>query len=88
MLLSSHYLTKGYDIMKSSELEEFFASLPEPHEYADKHLYVWGIGNTARLYQEGFAREKGINIYGYTASNITDGGGGMSSDIGSSALPK
>ena len=63
--------------MKASELEEFLASLPEPELYSDKHLYILGTGNTARLYQEGLAREKGIDIYGYSVSNITGGGGGI-----------
>ena len=63
--------------MKVSDFEGFLASLPEPESYSDKHLYIWGTGNTARLYQEGFAREKNYDVYGYTSSNITDGGGGI-----------
>lgn len=88
MLCLEHGRERILMIMKALELEEFFASLPQPQDYEDKHLYIYGIGNTARLYQEGFLREKNIHIHGYTASKITDWGGGMSSVINSSALRK
>lgn len=68
------------DYMHSQQLEEFLNTLPAPESFAGKNIYVWGIGDTANLYQEGFAREKSLNIYGYTVSkgyevsNYTHGG--------------
>lgn len=37
----------------------------------DKEIWMWGTGNTASLYQEGFARliEEGFHIEGYVDSN-------------------
>lgn len=44
----------------------FFELLPRTE--ADM-FYVWGTGNTAQLYTEGFRREKGISIKGYIDNN-------------------
>ncbi|MBQ7155913.1 MAG: FkbM family methyltransferase [Synergistaceae bacterium] len=62
--------------MNSSLLEEFFRTLPNPESFAGKNLYVWGISNWSRCYQEGLAREKSLNICGYTVSKNYLGGGG------------
>ena len=72
--------------MQATELEEFLCALPDPESFAGKNIYVWGIGSTAGLYQEGFAREKSLNICGYTVSkgyelsDYTYGGGGNSTE--------
>ena len=69
--------------MQAAELEEFFCALPD---ITGKNIYVWGIGDTANLHQEGFAREKSLNICGYTVSkgyelsDYTYGGGGNSTE--------
>lgn len=47
----------------NKHIEDFINSLPEVDE--ENHIYVWGTGNTAALYQEGFKREKEFIIYGY-----------------------
>ena len=46
--------------------------------YKCRHLYVWGIGNTALLYQEGLKRlqAEGIEFEGYIDSRCNTGGGG------------
>ncbi|MCR5487740.1 MAG: FkbM family methyltransferase [Lachnospiraceae bacterium] len=46
-------------------IEDFFRLLPTVKE---KEFYVWGTGNTAQLYQEGYNRED-INIVSYIDSN-------------------
>lgn len=54
--------------MTRSELE---ALLIEDEDLSGYKLYVWGTGNTASLYQEGFARleKEGIIIEGYGDNN-------------------
>ena len=34
-------------------------------DLSNRHVYIWGTGNTSVLYQEGFARESWLDIYGY-----------------------
>ena len=34
-------------------------------DLSNRHVYIWGTGNTSVLYQEGFAREPWLDIYGY-----------------------
>lgn len=80
--------------MRTSELEEFFRMLPDPEMFAGKNIYIWGIGNLASLYQEGLAREKSLNICGYTVSkgydvsSYTQGGRGNSTERSLSLLKK
>ena len=80
--------------MQAQQLEEFLCALPDPGLFAGKNVYVWGIGDTAILHQEGFAREKSLNICGYTVSkcyevsNYTHGGGGNSTERSSFLLTK
>lgn len=62
--------------MNSSQLEEFFRALPAPESFLGKNIYIWGITNHARCYQEGLAREKSLHICGYTVSENYIGGGG------------
>ena len=72
--------------MQAAELEEFLCTLPDPSLFLGKNIYVWGIGSFTNVYQEGFAREKSLNICGYTVSkgyevsNYTHGGGGKSTE--------
>ena len=54
--------------MNAQQLEDFLRELPAPENFAGKNIYVWGIGNYAMLNQEGLAREKSLNIRGYTVS--------------------
>ena len=35
----------------------------------DRHVYIWGTGNTSVLYQEGLKRERWLNIYGYAVND-------------------
>ena len=56
------------DCMYSQQLEEFLSTLPAPESFLGKNIYVWGIGSFANVYQESFAREKSLNICGYTVS--------------------
>ena len=51
--------------MQAPQLEEFLCTLPD---ISGKNIYVWGIGDTANLHQESFAREASLNICGYTVS--------------------
>lgn len=69
--------------MQSSQLEKFLRTLPDSDVFAGKNIYIWGIGSLAQLYQEGLAREKHLNVCGYTVStgyevsNYTQLGGGI-----------
>ena len=80
--------------MQAAELEEFLCTLPDPESFAGKNIYIWGISDLAGLYKEGFAREKSLNICGYTVSkgyelsDYTYGGGGKSTERGYFLLKK
>lgn len=50
-------------------INNFIRELPEID--MNGHIYIWGTGNTASLYQEGFKREENLCIYGY-ADNKSD----------------
>lgn len=40
-----------------------------------RHVYIWGTGNTSICYQEGFARENWLKIYGYGVNDESQHGG-------------
>lgn len=40
-----------------------------------RHVYIWGTGNTSICYQEGFARENWLEIYGYGVNDESQYGG-------------
>ncbi len=41
---------------------------------SDKHVYVWGTGNSSLMYREGFNRESDLEIYGYAVNDSSKWG--------------
>ncbi len=54
----------------SDKVDSIIKNLPEI-DLQQKHIYIWGTGNTSILYQAGFMREEWLDIYGYGVNDDT-----------------
>ncbi len=54
------------------EIAQFIDSLPQ--EESEANIYIWGVGNTSALYQEGLIREQKLSIFGYADNDETKWG--------------
>lgn len=62
-----------YGMELKDRIDRFISDLPVIE--SDRHVYIWGTGNTASLYQEGLDREKDLSVFGYADNNEQKWGG-------------
>lgn len=52
------------------DIEKILKRIPDMgSRIMNRHIYIWGTGNSALMYREGLNREKSLHIYGYAVND-------------------